>query len=270
MTLEETLKSAGFNDTEIAAMDARVKTAFGSVAAEAEKIRTEGLSAREAAELEKRKMDEWFEKEVTPSINNAYSQVAQEKAQAAFYKTQAEAAKAQGFTPADAPGYVAPKPGERTPGAPVTPGTPTYMTADEGYRAITTTQNLVLEYQRLHPGKVMPDGIDTLAREAREQRQPIDVYAAKKYNFEGRKAEIAAATAKEHEDKIRADERALVEKKYAERMGSNPDLRAPQSSQFSTIRETPDGAKHPGSMNPRERHASTQKFLQARMSNSIQ
>jgi hypothetical protein len=144
-----------------------------------------------------------------------------------------------------------------------TPGAPRYLTQTDAYSAITNATDTILEYQRLY-GAPMPDSMATLAQEAREKRLSVPALAAQKYNFEGKRAEIVAAKQKEHDDKIRAEATAETEKKYAERMGSNPNLRPAAASQFSGYREGAGSEKYPGSMTPAQRHAHVSKFIKER------
>ena len=107
------------------------------------------------------------------------------------------------------------------------------MSKEEAWGALSTATWAISEYQRLNNGAVLPDDVETLVREATSQRVPFRDYVSKKYDFDGRRKAIQAEAQKKHDDGIRAEAKAEVERQYAERGGSNPDSRIGTTSRFS-------------------------------------
>jgi len=154
--------------------------------------------------------------------------------------------------------------GEFVAGRNIVPGSPQYMTREEGFRALSNTQWVVTEHMRLHNGAPPPDDLETLSNEAVSQRMPLRDYAAKKYGFAEKREAIKAAEQKKHDDAIRTEVEAKVNKDWAEKVGNNPNIRVAQTSQFATvIKAVKDGTRpDPVKMTQAERHASTQRAIQ--------
>jgi hypothetical protein len=264
-TVAEVLKASGYTDAEISALDARIISGVTQVLSTAEQAEKSAREARDQAELADRAQKDLYANKIVPALNDWGSEKATLEAQVAFYKTQAESAKGAGFIPKDAPGYVPPanQPGRNADGTYVAnaggvPGSPAFMTKAEAISAVSNATFVMNEHFRLY-GTPLPDDVETLVNEAGAQRLDFRQYAAKKYNFEGKKAEIAAAREKESRDKLVADTIAERDKWHAERQGSNPNLRPGEQSHFSELRKGIDSKaiKDPLLMSKEERHNAT-------------
>lgn len=265
-TVAEILRASGMSDTEIAAIDARVLTGVTQVLNTAQQD-------REAAELAQRAQREMYDTKVAPALDAWGNEKVSLEAERNFYKTQAEGARAAGFLPKDAPGYVAPTnpdpnaarggDGRFVANGGVVPGSPSYMTKQEGMSAVSNATWFVTEHMRLHNAPP-PDDIETLAVEAERNHLSFRDYVAKKYNFQARKDEIVAARQKERDDKIIAETIVARDKHWAERGGNNPNVRTGTESQFTNLKAGVDSKsiKDPLSMSKGERHAQTSQLIQ--------
>lgn len=258
MTVEEALRSSGFTDEEIKGLDARAIQGFT-------KILTTAASEREAAELASRAQRELYDTQIAPALDQWGNEKATLEATAAFYKTQAEAAKGAGFIPKDAPGYVAPgaraADGTFVAGANAVPGSPGFTPA-QGITAISNATWAFQEHARLF-NQPAPDDFETLLNEATAQKLPFRDYVSRKYKFAEKKAEVSAAAAKAHDDAIRKETETAIRKEYAEAGGNNPGVRVGQPSQFTKVRAavTEGKRKDPLAMNAEERRANTRQMI---------
>ncbi len=268
-SVAEVLKQSGYTDAEIAALDQRIISGVTQVLSTAEQAEKSAREAREAAELADRSQKDLYANKIVPALNDWGSEKATLEAQVAFYKTQAESAKGAGFLPKDAPGYVPPanQPGRNADGTYVAnansvPGSPAFMTKEEGFKAVSNATFVISEHMRLY-GTPAPDDVETLVAEANAQRLPFREYAAKKYNFDGKKQEIAQAREKEARDKLVADTIAERDRWHAERAGSNPMVRPGEQSHFAELRKGIDSKaiKDPLMMSKEERSQQTQALI---------
>jgi len=264
-TVEEVLKASGLDDAAIAALDAKAKAGFTQILSTA-------TQEREAAELERRKVADTFEKEINPALAKWGNESASLTAERDYYKTLADKAKEAGFAPAAEP-FKAPASnpgrgddGKFVAGAPgATPGSPTYMTKEEGYRAVTSAQWFISEYMRLNNGAPPPDDMESLAVQAQSERIPFRDFVAKKYDFAGKREAIKAADQKKHDDAIRKEESDRVTKEFTERMASgNPMIRQSETSKFSEIRKGVEEGKRPNPITQtrEQRRQSTSRAIQ--------
>lgn len=265
LTVAEILKATGMSDAEITAIDARVLSGVTQVL-------TTAQQDREAAELAQRAQREMWDQKVAPALDAWGNEKVALESERNFYKTQAEGAKSAGFIAKDAPGYVAPTAdpnagrggdGRFVPNAGVVPGSPTFMTKQEGLSAVGNATWFISEHMRLIGG-APPDDLETLAVEAERNKLPFREYVAKKYNFEGKKAEISEKAQKEHDDRIITETIAARDKHWAERSGNNPAVREGAPSQFSTLKAGVDSKaiKDPLTMSKGERRAQTSQLIQ--------
>jgi hypothetical protein len=267
MTVEEVLKASGMTDEQIKALDAKVMGGFTQVLSTA-------AQEREKAELERRKVEDTFANEINPAITAWASDKAGLEAKVAAYESALKNAKESGFnvpeilntpvkvnpdTVRNSDGrFVAAQPG-------ATPGSPTYMTKEEGYRAVTSAQWFISEYMRLHNGAAPPEDMESLAIEAQTQRIPFRDFVAKKYDFSGKREKIKADEQKKHDDAIRAEAKATADKEWAEKMASgSPMTRQAEVSRFSEIRQgVKEGARpDPLKQTREQRHAATRQAIQ--------
>jgi len=241
MALADILKAAGLDETKIKEIETEAT-------AEAARIKAEADAALAAAQTERAGLKEWWEKEATPELNKIASERDAAAAEAAFYRTQAESAKKDGFIPKEAPGFQPPTDPNATPrdgqtgrfvaGKNEVPGSPQYLTADLAMQALTTTAELMGEHQYLF-GEPLRNFSELTAEAQRQSGLGRRVTAREvweqKYKVADRRQAMEAAAKKTAEDAIRKDERERVEREYAERGGSNPNLRSGETSSFATI-----------------------------------
>lgn len=235
-TVEEVLRQSGFNDQQIAEMDQRAITAFSGVL-------TSANQQREAAELAQRNNVDFYENRIAPSLvawdeekQRMDNERARAQAEVAFYRTQNEQARAAGFVPTDAPGYQPPRDGQGryVAGAPgATPGSPTYFDVSKVYEkagdAVGILSDIQWEHERLF-GKPMPISPTELVRRADAVKLDPRSYASREFNFDGRRAELQKAEQEKHDEAIRKDATAAADRRWSEKLGSNPDMRVPMEN----------------------------------------
>jgi hypothetical protein len=268
MTVEEVLKQSGFTDEQIRALEPKAITAFGGVLSAAEQERTQ-------AEVARRANEQFYEGQIAPSLvawdeekSRLDADHARLAAEAAYYR---EAARAAGL-PMDAPG-VQPRDGQGryVAGAPGgTPGSPQFFDVKQVYEragdAIGTLTDIQWEHQRLF-GQPLPISPSELVRKADAVKLDPRTYAARTFGWDAKQQEIAAKQQADHDDKIRREAEQANDRKWAERIGSNPDIRAPQASRFSDIvrarraNEIPD----PLEMNETQRRQATAQMIRKDM-----
>lgn len=256
-TVAEVLKASGMDDAAIAALDAKVIAGFTGVMTAAEQDREKGELAQRAA-------SKMFEEEITPALNAWGTKEANLAAERDYYKTLSVKAKDGGFI-ADVPPF---KPGDqpqRGPGGQFVqnqvPGSPSVNMQEFETKVgsvIGNLSDLQWKYQQLF-GKGMPDSPTALAAEASAQKMPLLDYAAKKYGFADKQASIEKETRDAHEKKIRDEAIADRDKYWAERTGSNPNIRPAQASAFAELKKgVSEGTRvDPLKMNKEQRHAAT-------------
>ncbi len=238
-TVEEILRQSGFSDDQIKGLDQRAVGAFGS-------ILTEAVAAKEQAELAQRSNVDFYENKIAPSLANwdeerqrIENQRAQAAAEAAFYRTQAEAARASGFIPADAPSYQQQRDpqGRYVAGAGATPGSPGFDVNQVYQRAgdaVGVIADIQWEHERLFGAK-MPISPTELIRQADSVKLDPRTYAAKRFDWDKRREEIQKKEQEEHDAKIRAEAKAESDRQWSEKIGSNPDMRMPVPSRYADL-----------------------------------
>jgi hypothetical protein len=232
MTVQEQLKAAGWTDADIAGFDAQKLKGIETVYQTAQQ-------EREAAELAQRSATQMFENEISPALNAWGNKETNLTAELNYYKTLAEKAKDGGFI-AEVPPF---KAGERDPGGRFVanenkvPGSPDFRDLENKVvGAIGTVADLQWKYSNLF-GTGMPDSPTSLLAEASAQKMTLPDYVAKKYDFAGKEASKRAEEQKKHDDAIRAEATAEIEKKYAEAGGSNPAIRMAQTSRYAELKK---------------------------------
>jgi hypothetical protein len=231
MTVEEALRASGFSDSQIRGLDPRAVTVFSGVINNAERELHEAQAAREAAEMAQRSYEDLYENKIAPSLNawdeekqRIESERARDRAEVAFYRTQNEEARRAGFISADAPGYVANVPGA-TPGSPTLDVNQVYQRAGD---AIGVLSDIQWEHQRLF-GQPLPVSPTELVRRADSARIDPKSYAARTFGWDQRRQQMQQEEQQKHDDQIRAE----VDRKWAERMSSNPDMRQARDSRYA-------------------------------------
>lgn len=235
MTLEEILKAKGQTPEQIQAILTAVgpaKSIFEETLQTAEQKNTEAAAKLAEATEKETKLNKFWQEDATPQINEAFSKVATAEAERDFYRKQAESAKTSGFLPKDAPGYVAPgadgKPVVVAGGNEV-PGSPKFLTIDQGVSAIGEAAYLLTEHQRLF-NEPLPDLTELMTQAGTSRRRARDVWS-EKYKVPERRQTIQAEARKKHDDGIREEERKKVATEYAQKYG-NEGTRPMVASRF--------------------------------------
>jgi len=282
-TIQEVLLQSGFTAEEIAALDAKKLTAFGSVLSSAEQkeqaakdavIKAESdlaaaKVAQDAAELAQRSNKEFYDQTIMPSLTGwedkekaLQQEIANAKATAAFYEAQNKAAKDGGFIAADAPGFVpaAVAPTVRDGGGRFvagaqggTPGSPTFKMEEFENRLGNGLDNgfwAVQEFQRLSGGQFLPDSVSKLAEEASANKLPFKDYVARKYDFSGKQAALQAKAEADMRAKIAAEATAPYEEK----------LKAQNAEWQKTLDEKIKEMSERGGNNPDVRRAAISEY----------
>lgn len=273
MTVEEALKQSGMTDEQIKGLDARALQGFTTILNTAATAEQQAQKAREDAERAQRAQQDMYRTEIAPALDGWANEKATMEAQLAFYRTQAEQAKSNGFVPKDAPGFTPPAQNSPTPGSPVRdPNTGQYMTMEQGLAALTNANWVMAEHMRLF-GTPYPDDFQALLREATEAHLPFRDFASKKYGFETKRQEMAANKQKEHDDTIRKETEDKLRREFAEKGGNNPMVRVAESSKFAEVaKATQEGKrKDPLTLSREQRHQQTQDSIRQDMvSNAVQ
>jgi hypothetical protein len=132
-----------------------------------------------------------------------------------------------------------------------------------------TLTDIQWKYQRLF-NEPLPISPTQLVKEAEAQRLDPAAYAEKRFNFQAREQELVRKTQEEHDAKIRAEaaapyEQKLAEaetarqkaieetdRKWAEKIGSNPDVRIAQPSRFADVARAVKANERPDPLNLNE------------------
>lgn len=320
-TVAEILKQSGLTDEQINALDAKVIAGFNTALITAEQERkaatesatkaeeerktaaeavAKAAEEREKAEIERRSNRDFYDSTIAPALNgweDERKKIEGERvraaAEAAFYKTQAEQAKAGGFIASDSPQFTFTVPagidpprdngGRYVANAPgSTPGSPTLV--DDVRTAFSDSTWAMQEHQRLY-GTFLPDDVTIIAKEAEFRKLPFRDYVAQKYNYAGRRDEMRRKAQEEHDNGVRAeqqktfdaqladerkkatDELEKARKEWAERAGSNPDVRGALPSQMETVQRAVKAGDRPDplKLNPQERHRMTRQQINERI-----
>jgi hypothetical protein len=235
-TVAQILKDSGFSDDQIAAMEPKAITAFSSVLNSA-------TAERERAQQERQANADFYDRQIVPSLTGweeekqrLDNERARVSAEAAFYKAQNESARAAGFIATDAPGYAQPRDnqGRYVSGVPgSTPGSPTFNVNEFAAKAgdgLAMIADVDWRHRQLFDGKPMPVSPSELIRQADARRLDPMSYATQTFGFDKREKELAEQRQKAHDDQIRKEATEQNDRKWAERVGSNPDLRRPQEN----------------------------------------
>jgi len=252
-TVAEVLKSAGMTDEQIASIDAKAVEGFTNVLSTAEQERL-------AAETAQRAANELFEKQITPALNEWGNKEANLVAERDYYKTLADGAKSGGFVaevPPFQPRNV--QDGRFVANSNAVPGSPNI---DEFRTQVGSALGMIADlqwnYNKLFGGP-MPDSPTALGEEAGRNRMSLADWAARKYDFDGRRKTMAAEESQKREDSIRKEERERVTREYAEKYSANPNMRQGQVSQFAELKKGVTEGKRadPLKMTPDERKSAT-------------
>jgi hypothetical protein len=262
-TVAEVLKETGLTDEQISALDPKLVTGVTTILSTAQQ-------AQEKAELAQRATNEKFETEISPALDAWANDKAALAAKMAAYDAALKAAEEGGFKIPDilkAPIAAAVTPPRTADGKFVagSTGSPEFVQGlkNEVGAAFGFVADTTWKYRTLY-GTEMPDSPTTIIREATAQRLDPAVYAAKKYDFAGKEAAKRAEEQKKHDDAITAAAIAENDKKWAERVGSNPNIRQAEASKFSVLQKAVDAKERPSplGLTREERHRNTSQAIQ--------
>ena len=335
-TIADVLKQSGLSQEQIDALDAKVLKSLGGVLTSAEQAQQEAAqrvqaaqeaaakaeadrkaaetaqaaarTAQEAAELQKRSVDEFWQNTYNPGVKawederaKLAKAAADAQAEAAFYKTQRENyLKNLGIEPTDAPvftpsatdtnnngnGNVQGKFVPSGTGSPVFDANTVISKVGDG---MNTIQNIMWKHQSLY-GAPLPIAPSELISKADALKLSPMEYAARTFRFAEKEEEMRIAAAKAHDDEIRAagaaekeaewkkklEEReaefAAKEKLRAEQSANNPDVRVATSSRMpDLIRQVKSNEMpDPLMMNENQRRAQTAKMIRDAISEKQQ
>lgn len=257
-TVAEVLKTAGLTDEQITALDAKAVTAF-------EGVLTIAGSERLEAEKAQRSAQQLFDEQITPALNSWGNKEANLQAERDYYKTLAEKAKDGGFVAELAPFKPEGTRNEKGEFVATTPGSPDMKKFEQqvvgGIGALTDLQ---WKYRKLF-GEEMPDAPTALLAEAEANKMPFPQWAARKYGFDEKQKSIDTAKAQAHEEGIRKEERAKVEREFAERSpnAGNPNTTRGLVSNYAELKKgIADGQRSdPLKMTDAERSRATQESI---------
>ncbi len=238
-SVAEILRDSGFtSDQEITALDQRAMTAFHWCAL------STATAERERAELERRRRNaQFYDHQIVPSIDGVGRRAKQRLENERGVPQQRRPLLSQrrtkqrgqaGFIPADAPGFVARDQGGRyVANAGGTPGSPVFQPEEVIKRAgdgLAMISDIDWRYRSLFDGKPMPVSPSELIRQADARRLDPMTYANQAFGFDKRERELGEQRQKEHDDAIRKETTEQRDRVWAERVGSNPDVRQPQEN----------------------------------------
>lgn len=235
MTLQEYLAAEGLSTEEVAAIVGNEKQAKAMTKALG--LAEEGRSALTAAQAAKKETEDyWAEK--TSQLEGSVTRLTSAERRAAAAEAEAARVKAYNKSLADA-GYDVPK--EMYEGnTPAKAAEPKYMTQEDFTKASrATAPDLVSltalsnEYYSLFGTPYV--GIEDDYRAAQQAGKSLRDHARSKYNFDGKKTELAQAADQKRVDGILAEEKKKWEAEAAAKYGSNAETRTPMPSKFDKL-----------------------------------
>lgn len=235
MTLQEYLVAEGLSQEEIAAVVGNEKQSKAMTKALG--LAEEGRTLKQQAEAEKAETATYWEEQTTKLQGSVGRLTAAEKLAAS---ASAESARTKAYLKSLADqGYDVPK--EMYDGVTAhTPEAPKYITREDmekGMRAtapdLVSLTALSNEYRSLFGNDYV--SIEEDYRAAQQAGKPLRDFARSKYNFEGKRTEIAAAADQKRIDGIVAEKQKEWEAKNALSNGSNSNTSRPMPSKFDKL-----------------------------------
>jgi len=264
-TVNDILRESGFTDDQIKSLDAKAITAFSGVL-------TTAQQEREQAELERRSNADFYENKIVPSLtgwDEEKQRIESDRSQLA-----AKLAYYEKLVPGDAPPFVAPPQGGYRAGAPGgTPGSPTFFDVNKIYEragdAVKTITDIEWEHRRL-TGQSLPISPSELIQQADAQRLDPRSYASKRFDWDAKRQEQERKAQEEHDRQVAAAAVSENDRKWAERVGSNPDVRIPQASRYTDIARAVKAGTRPDPlmMNDSERKKATSAMIRSDLQES--
>jgi hypothetical protein len=235
MDIRNYLAEQGLTDEEINAVVGNEKTAKAMSSALTKY--EEGTTALTRAAAEKKETTDFWEQktqELQGSVNRltaAEKKAATATAERARYAAYLQSLKEQGY---DVPDDLVSAPAKQESEA------PKYFTREDFEKGIRqTAPDLVSltalsnEYYSLF-GKPYVE-VETDFTEAQKSGKSLRDFARSKYNFDGKKTELAAAADQKRIDDIVAEKMKTKEAELAAKYGSNPETRSPMPSKFDKL-----------------------------------
>lgn len=232
------LAEQGLTEEEIQAVVGNEKTSKAMSAALTK--HAEGTEALTRAQAEKAETATYWE-EKTQQLQGSVNRLSAAEKRAATAEAEAARVRAYNKSLADA-GYDVPKEMYEGGGA-AKEEAPQYMTrADFDKAARGTAPDLVSltalsnEYYSLFGSPYV--AVEEDFRAAQQAGKGLREFARSKYNFDGKKTEIAQKADQERIDKIVAEQMKTKEAELAAKYGSNPETRAAMPSKFDKLIKT--------------------------------
>ena len=259
--LEEILKSKGWADADLEAAKTLLADPRFRGALEEEYGALESRAAK--AEQDSQGWANWFQETGNPAFLQAQKAEQDARAEAAAANARLKALQDQGLIAvAEAQG----EPAVAQPASasePFDPKKHNLVTYDDARKLadaegdfMAQVADLQAEYAELNPGKSILTyttqtqdgrtlkGFRALRYEATQKKHPggLPGYVAEKFEFDKRRAEIAAKAAADHDEQMRKEGEARIAARYG-----NPDLRTPVSSSYPMLPKPnrEGGAKQP-------------------------
>ena len=278
MKLEDILKQKGWTDQDLEAVKplltndkfrSDLEAQFGVLTTERDEFKTK-------FEGKENEIEEWRTNVVNPRIAAAEKEAVEARLEAARLREENQIAKDYGLIPE--------KPADAKPATPAVSGSApepfdpakhNLVTRDEIGRfadlegqAIAMATDLAEQYRYLTNGKslydyVAPDGqgrgMVALRKEAVKNKQRLDEYVAKKFDFAGLQAAIETKRQQEHDAQVAKD----AVSKFVQENGANPNTRAANPSRMPFIppkqgQSPAGGAKQPWEIPAQERRNARQ------------
>jgi hypothetical protein len=270
-TVHDILRESGFSDEQIAGLEPKAITAFSGVLSAAQQ-------AQERAELAQRANADFYDNQIVPALTGwdderqrTDNEMARARAEAAFYREQNMAARQTGFVAADAPTFqqrdnsgrwVANVPGA-TPGSPTFDVNQVYQRAGDAVQIISDIQ---WEHQRLY-GVPLPVSPSELIRQADQMKLDPKTYAARTFNWDARRSQMADEAKKAERDKIVREVEQRKDREWSERTGNNPDVRRGMDSRYAEASRAVRAGERPDplTMGEQQRRAATAQAIRSEL-----
>lgn len=232
-TVVEVLRQSGFSEEEIQRLDQRATTAFSQVLTQAEQD-------RQRAEAERLANIDFYETKIMPGLLGDDEQRQQLEAarvraerEAAFYRSAAIGA---GIVPGEEPSRDGQ--GRFVANAGGTPGSPSFVDPSELVRRAGEGMGMLADvawkYESLYGAKMPIAPTELIAEGDKLGLDPMS-YAARKFNFAAKEQELAKRRAEEHDAAIRAEAASARDRYWAERSGSNGDIRPAVAARMTEV-----------------------------------
>ena len=246
MTELEWLKQeSGMSDDDLKAFEGIMGNAqFKTMLTKLQATKDTAVAAQQSAERDLLKQQTDWETIYQPEMRKVTQEALAATGENASLKAKLEKAREYGIVPGEDTAVVPPR-------APGSPDQSQFISKDEisrlrddAGRGMALLNDVSAEHFKLYQSPLPNSSelIDEVARQRKLGHQAdLRTVWESKYNVPAKRAEIAAADQKSHDEKVGAEAvRAHVEKN-----GDNPNTRSPRASRFSTYDPTSkaDGAK---------------------------